>query len=314
MSWFLIAILWCCLGNFNTTANHLSLGQTASILGWKKLKVVFSNRNRSRNVIQDFQRSEISSLIRFGLSLDLCSEQPPLAIFVDELLTAEVIENCLATKPSKTLMILSRNNHVNIGQTLNKTTSFFQSIQDDLGFVKDLQLVFTDAGGQALVRNNVLFDGNRVKIHYNLHGRVLKSIGLTWRPWIAFKSCQSNVITLHLLKAIMSMIIFQNSKCKTRGLIKDVLNIIGDWYNFTVQYDLEPNGKWGTLPVTGLWTDDNATFEGVLGEVINGHYDISASSWNPNHFRAKWLDFHTRLIYFNYLIISLSYSTCVAVF
>ena len=33
------------------------------------------------------------------------------------------------------------------------------------------------------------------------------------------------------------------------------------------------------MPKTGTWTDKNATFGGIFGNVVNGHVDLSVASW-----------------------------------
>ena len=40
---------------------------------------------------------------------------------------------------------------------------------------------------------------------------------------------------------------------------------MGKKFNFTTQYDKEPNGIWGSGPVVGTYADANATFIGALG-------------------------------------------------
>ena len=59
--------------------------------------------------------------------------------------------------------------------------------------------------------------------------------------------------------------------CKSQGGITEVFEQLGQMFNFTWRYDIEPSGKWGTVPVTGTFQDKNATFEGTLGlmQLIN---------------------------------------------
>ena len=46
---------------------------------------------------------------------------------------------------------------------------------------------------------------------------------------------------------------------------------LADSYNFTWTVEADPNYDWGTTPVSGTYYDDNATFSGVLGEVLYGN-------------------------------------------
>ena len=48
------------------------------------------------------------------------------------------------------------------------------------------------------------------------------------------------------------------------------MNALSKMYNFTWTVEKEPNDDWGTVPKTGTHEDDNATFGGVLGDVIYG--------------------------------------------
>ena len=43
------------------------------------------------------------------------------------------------------------------------------------------------------------------------------------------------------------------------------------------------------------WYSDNVQFQGVLGNLVNGPYDLSASTWIATHGRAEWFDFHISL-------------------
>ena len=51
------------------------------------------------------------------------------------------------------------------------------------------------------------------------------------------------------------------------GILADLLDILGETYNFTWSLDKDPNNDWGTEPKTGQIGWKNATWGGNLGEV-----------------------------------------------
>ena len=56
------------------------------------------------------------------------------------------------------------------------------------------------------------------------------------------------------------------------GMIVDILDTLGEMYNFTWTLDMEKDGDWGAEPKTGEvgWT--NATWGGHLGAVRKDQY------------------------------------------
>ena len=83
--------------------------------------------------------------------------------------------------------------------------------------------------------------------------------------------------------------------CKSEGLLKELLDVMGGLYNFTYTVDMEATKKWGVAPANGgSYFDPNATFEGVMGSIIEGDYDIPISLWDIDLGRSLWVDFTTR--------------------
>ena len=58
-------------------------------------------------------------------------------------------------------------------------------------------------------------------------------------------------------------------------------------FNFSVSID--QNGNW--FSKNGDWTDENTTFDGVLGQVINEEVDFSIAAWKVTKERSTRLDF-----------------------
>ena len=69
---------------------------------------------------------------------------------------------------------------------------------------------------------------------------------LPWSPFVDIKECDEN-----------------KQNCKVDGLNVEMLEIISKMFNFTFTIDMEPDGNWATVPITGSYYDANATF-GVM--------------------------------------------------
>ena len=141
----------------------------------------------------------------------------------------------------------------------------------------ELKLIITSRQENITVQNHVetslLPIPNRA-IHYNLHGTKIFGITLDWWPWNKFDNCYNDY-----------------HDCKMSGIMSSILGALEKMYNFTMRYDKETSGKWGSQPINGTFYDKDAKFEGVFNAIINGSYDISPTSWNPNEERTLWFDF-----------------------
>jgi hypothetical protein len=80
------------------------------------------------------------------------------------------------------------------------------------------------------------------------------------------------------------------TNCEDSGLFSDVLGEVGRILNFSYSVDRDPDNNFGIIPVQGNWHDENATFEGVLGELVLGNYEICGSFWIANWDRFGWMD------------------------
>ena len=98
-------------------------------------------------------------------------------------------------------------------------------------------------------------------------------------PWIRLFNCDEN-----------------DRNCESEGGNSDIMNIIAARYNFTLVADKEPDGNWGSIPKTGAWTDPNATFEGVLGRVVDSSYDMSIVEWKRTLERSRWVNYTNSLL------------------
>ena len=72
------------------------------------------------------------------------------------------------------------------------------------------------------------------------------------------------------------------------------MQTVAEMFNITFTCHKDPLNEWGSTPKSGTWHDENATFSGALGRVVNGEYDVSASGWFHSYERQDRLDFHFR--------------------
>ena len=116
------------------------------------------------------------------------------------------------------------------------------------GQVNQIWMLQTTVGDWGLVKNKWIVGSSGKYIEdFNQHGLQMYSSTMSWSPYMEIFRCNDD-----------------KQYCMSRGPFPDVLEQLGWMYNFTWRYDIEPSGKWGTVPVTGTWQDPNATFEGML--------------------------------------------------
>jgi hypothetical protein len=67
----------------------------------------------------------------------------------------------------------------------------------------------------------------------------------TWLPWSEVYNCDKN-----------------EKNCKAKGFNFELFKVLGNTFNFTFTMSQTPLTNWGVTPVTGAWSDANATFSG----------------------------------------------------
>ena len=106
----------------------------------------------------------------------------------------------------------------------------------------------TTVGDRGLVKNKcILAPSGKYIEDFNQQGLQLYISTMSWSPFMEMFGCDGN-----------------KQYCRSQGAFPDVFEQLGQMFNFTWRYDIEPSGKWGAVPVTGTWRDSNATFEGML--------------------------------------------------
>ncbi|XP_059096106.1 uncharacterized protein LOC131890717, partial [Tigriopus californicus] len=102
----------------------------------------------------------------------------------------------------------------------------------------------------------------RIIEHYDLEGVEITSQSVDWYPYTTF-----------------------DSDGTTYGYLIDMTHHLSGMFNFTLNSIKEPNYDWG------LQSEFHKNFSGVLGNVIQGHMDVSLSIWFLNYQRSLLVDY-----------------------
>ena len=79
-------------------------------------------------------------------------------------------------------------------------------------------------------------------------------------------------------------------QCSMTGMVADLLNIVGAKMNFTWESHENPENKVGSSPVSGP-ANASGAWEGTLGDIFYGDYQMSADAWNEKLERSDMFDF-----------------------
>ena len=114
---------------------------------------------------------------------------------------------------------------------------------------------------------------------YNMQGTHLFSTTTTFPPYtnmpIACRECRP---------------MKRCPQCKMTGMVADLLNIVGRKMNFTWESHENPENKVGSSPVSGP-ANASGAWEGTLGDIFYGDYQMSADAWNEKLERSDMFDF-----------------------
>lgn len=115
--------------------------------------------------------------------------------------------------------------------------------------------------------------------YYNLLGLHLFGINISFPPFARLseecKKCKK------LTKC---------SSCTQEGVAVDTLNNVGKIMNFTWESHAEPDNKVGSSPAYGP-ANASGAWEGTLGALFYGDYQLSANAWNNKLERSDMFDF-----------------------
>jgi hypothetical protein len=122
--------------------------------------------------------------------------------------------------------------------------------------------IITLKSGYAI--NMVKFRPKRLQVdqqYFDLKGLRIRSTSLSWSPFLTMTDCDEN-----------------GKNCKSIGYLIDYTNLVAKQFNFTYDSNSDISGDWGVLPKGG-GNGINATWAGVMGNVITGEYDFSLCTW-----------------------------------
>ena len=122
----------------------------------------------------------------------------------------------------------------------------------------------------------IKFDSfGRVVFEKNLHGVHINCSTVSWAPYFELTGCKGE----------------NETNCKGVGYLADIMNILGNRFNFTWSCDKEPNRFWGNNePISGP-RNISGSWGGIMGNVINGSYHLCVGIWNHFEWRHSLLDF-----------------------
>ena len=108
-------------------------------------------------------------------------------------------------------------------------------------------------GYRKTIMNRVqINDDSKIKEEYDLQGLHLTSISLSWFPYFYIHNCNDN-----------------GTDCESVGYLKQFMDSLGTLMNFTWESHKEMNDDWG------LSQQDDGSWGGVVGHVLNGSYQLS---------------------------------------
>ena len=146
---------------------------------------------------------------------------------------------------------------------INIIESYFHELQENAMFFWVYKIrnqntivwnrVISLKGYDKVVVNKVQIDNqSRMKEEYDLQGLHLTSISLPWFPYFHLYNCND-----------------KGMDCESAGYLKQFMDSLGTLMNFTWESHKEINNDWG------LVQQDDGSWNGVTGHVLNGSYQLS---------------------------------------
>ncbi len=158
------------------------------------------------------------------------------------------------------------------------STSFFYMRIARGQLLSSLWMLLTWKRQRILVKNEWKLDSttNGYVPSYDMQGIELTSLTPPWPPWMTNFECQPD-----------------NSRCKTEGILTDLMEELQSQMNFTLRVD--QNSVWGSVPKEGTFREGNAVFEGAMGAIVSNDYDVGLSAWGIRLDRSAYLDYSMTL-------------------
>ena len=157
---------------------------------------------------------------------------------------------------------------------------FFYWIQEDAAKVGNVSYsrVITLSNVKQVVVNELSFgELGHIIEDYDMQGMHILSTTVSWPPYIFLpEECKKRKL--------------YNEKCNPYGHLVDTLDAMAAISNFTWECHGDPNDDYGTTPLSGP-ANASGTWGGVVGEVIDGTYHFSMSTWVWKEERQDMFDF-----------------------
>ena len=158
-----------------------------------------------------------------------------------------------------------KNEMIKLVDSLQMRTLFYVAALSDFGANMSWHQVISLNIGCIIDKLTFVHNSHIVHEQFNLHGLKITSTSATWAPYYTIDGCNEYGLECAV----------------TYGYLKDVLDIFGAWFNFTLLSHKNAENDWGMIPKSGPYSL-NGTWGGIMGDVINKKYDLSMSSWKWN--------------------------------
>ena len=198
-------------------------------------------------------------------------------------ITADLLTAVAENKIQRTIVVVMRSSTSDKDeafrdrlQMLKLNTLFYLSKPDNRDTTESAwyQVITLKNGGHAQHKLKFRSGSRLIEEHYDLQGLTLRSIGLTWSPYLTVDECNE-----------------KGEDCAVNsGFFVDAMNELSKKFNFTFTSDRDPNGDWGVLPKSGPF-NRSGEWGGVLGDVVEGRFHMSLTPWTWLHKRRDVLDF-----------------------
>lgn len=226
------------------------------------------------------QRMQMSLMFENDTTVDYCTKTGKVNMVIMGFNSMSISKlekylNCKRRPVCRVLIIKSEGDGRSISSDLDSMAKSLNHLRCFYAIEgSTLHHLFTFRNQAVLANHQYDCIGNTCKKlfkEYNLQGAKLIGSTLPWDPWLTMEQCETS-----------------GQSCRVSGILADLMNIIGNKYNFTLE--LSKADHWGLLPTSGCWNDPNATFSGVWGAIANDEQDLPLTIWAFNHERNFWAD------------------------
>ena len=237
-------------------------------MGWKNILFNLENSFEMKKKI-DLAKCLSSFNIQLSFSANPNSTESQLPKVISG--PYDIIHRQVINRTPYRIMIFSYHTELEKFSMMNISAGFFCFEKDSLILYRCQTFYDKDQ----LVMNPWLFDEKgKIIQNFDCMGLPLRAIELAWMPWINIWDCDE-----------------AGRLCKKEGMSADTMALLGEMFNFSYVVDTRLDGNWGSLPIGGNWSDPNAQFEGLLGDLRHGNYDVSANEWFMRAERFRFFDF-----------------------